>query len=69
MTVSSNYRPTLSQYCKWFNTFCFFFNFKKMPRFSLDTNLPASKIPEEFLSSCTTLLSKSLGKRQSVSIM
>uniref|UniRef100_A0A2S2NPY7 L-dopachrome isomerase n=1 Tax=Schizaphis graminum TaxID=13262 RepID=A0A2S2NPY7_SCHGA len=36
-----------------------------MPRFSLDTNLPASKIPEEFLNAATSLLSKSLGKRQS----
>ncbi|KAL4089330.1 hypothetical protein QTP88_024384 [Uroleucon formosanum] len=36
-----------------------------MPRFSLDTNLPASKIPEDFLSTCTSLLSKILGKRQS----
>lgn len=36
-----------------------------MPRLSLDTNLPASVIPEEFLSSCTTLNSKTLGKRQS----
>ncbi|XP_060873717.1 macrophage migration inhibitory factor homolog [Metopolophium dirhodum] len=36
-----------------------------MPRLSLDTNLPASKIPEDFLGTCTSLLSKNLGKRQS----
>ncbi|CAH1737035.1 macrophage migration inhibitory factor homolog [Aphis gossypii] len=36
-----------------------------MPRLSVDTNLPASKIPEGFLNSCTSLISKSLGKRHS----
>lgn len=40
-----------------------------MPRLSLDTNLPASKIPDEFLNSCTNLISKTLGKRLSVSII
>jgi len=40
-----------------------------MPRLSLDTNLPASKIPDDFLGTCTSLISKNLGKRHSVSIM
>ncbi|XP_025199790.1 macrophage migration inhibitory factor homolog [Melanaphis sacchari] len=39
-----------------------------MPRFSLDTNLPASKIPEEFLDECTSILSNTLGKRRTYCI-
>lgn len=40
-----------------------------MPRVSLDTNLPASKIPNEFLMKCTQILSKTLDKRIRVSLL
>ncbi|VVC31402.1 Hypothetical protein CINCED_3A003019 [Cinara cedri] len=33
-----------------------------MPRLSLDTNIPASEIPQEFLSKCTQIISATLGK-------
>lgn len=39
-----------------------------MPRLSLDTNVPASKVPDDFLSTCTDILSKTLGKKMVVSI-
>lgn len=41
----------------------------KMPRLSFDTNVPASQIPDDFLSSCTTLMSKTLGKNIAVSVV
>lgn len=38
-----------------------------MPRLSLDTNLPSSKIPDDFLSGALKVLSNTLGKGPKVS--
>lgn len=38
-----------------------------MPRLSFDTNVPAFKIPQDFLSECTKILSASMKKPHAVS--